>query len=214
MNHPHALFVTGTDTDVGKTYYSCHHLAQLTAAGLHCCAFKPVGSGAMLKAGRWVHDDAEQLLNSCQNQQTLDEVNPFVYPDPVSPHIAALLAHQTPPTVEQIKQHYQTILSRHRPQHLLVEGAGGITAPINERETMCDLVSMLNIPVVIVVAMRLGCLNHAQLTHDYLKQRNLPIHGWVANEIAPNMPSLEQNLATLKRMLGEPMQFLEYKPND
>lgn len=202
------LFVTGTDTGVGKTYVSCLLLKELSQAGVRALPFKPVAAGAEQGVdGHWYNEDGLALQQACAEPLPYALINPVTLPEPLSPHLAAVRVARTVTTAELLT----AVEAFHpwRPELLLVEGAGGWWVPLNDHETLADLAKALLADkdasgVVLVVGMRLGCLNHALLTAEAIRADGLPLLGWVANCIDPEMNALADNIATLEARLGAP----------
>lgn len=196
------FFVTGTDTGVGKTYVSCLLLEAFKRQGLKTMALKPVAAGCETVDGQLRNDDALQLQQHMTETLSYEEVNPFALKAAIAPHLAAasegrrLLVSRIAGMVRGAAM---------RPVDVtLVEGAGGWYVPLNDKETLADLVRELQLPVILVVGMRLGCLNHAILTARAIHRDGLRVAGWVANCIEPAMPELEANIQTLKTLLSAP----------
>lgn len=194
-----AFFVAGTDTGIGKTWV-CNQLARdAVAQNLTVATMKPVAAGCEQIDGNWCNEDALILQAASNMNLSYQEVNPIALPLAVSPHLAAAAAGVTieiPPLVARANK------LAVRADLLLVEGAGGWLAPIDARRTMADLAVALGYPVILVVGMRLGCLNHALLTHRSILASGLPFAGWIANCVDPQMSALDENLTTLGSRLG------------
>ena len=191
-------FVTGTDTGVGKTTVSCALLRSLGAQGRKVVGMKPVVAGS--EHGRW--QDVEQLTVASNVNAPHEWINPYAFDPPVSPHIAAQKAGvEIDLTV--IRQAYRQLCNL--ADVIIVEGAGGFLVPIGPQQTGADLACALNLPVILVVGMRLGCLNHALLTAQAIHSTGLPLAGWVANCIDPEMLALQENRVTLEQRLGCPL---------
>jgi len=194
-----AYFIAGTDTDVGKTLVTAALLCALRAAGRTSAAVKPVAAGARLTAQGWRNEDGE-ILQRCQSAGlSYDQVNPVVLRDPVSPHIAARNDGRRI-TVAQLEQHCRAVM-RQPLDVVLIEGAGGWRVPVNEREYLSALPRRLDIPVILVVGLKLGCLNHALLTAEAIARDGLTLVGWVANQVDPHMAAVQSNLDTLRARL-------------
>ncbi|MGP8034328.1 MAG: dethiobiotin synthase [Steroidobacteraceae bacterium] len=196
-----ALFVTGTDTGVGKTVVACALVRAFVARGERVAVMKPIASGAQRTPQGLRNADALALLEAANVPLTYPQVNPYCFEPAISPHIAS----------EDVKIRIDTgtILANFLQLQglsgrVVIEGAGGWLAPINERESMADLARALNAPAVMVVGLRLGCLNHAQLTRASIDAAGVPFAGWIANRLEPAMEREAENLATLERRLGEP----------
>lgn len=194
-----AFFVTGTDTGVGKTFVTCALLHATRQRGLSAVGMKPVAAGVE-EDGR--NEDVVRLLADSSIRPPLELVNPFLYDPPIAPHIAAREAGW-PIEIETIRPALERL--RRLADVVWVEGAGGFRVPLDEHYDTADLVRALALPVVLVVGMRLGCLNHALLTAEAITRRELVLAGWVANRIDPAMARFEANLETLAARLNAPL---------
>jgi dethiobiotin synthetase len=193
------LFVTGTDTGVGKTVVACALVRGLRSRGARVAVMKPVASGAVRTPEGLRNPDAVALMAAAQTTAAYGVVNPYCFEPAISPHIAAKEAGIDVDTLT-IRHHYETLTQD--ADWVVVEGAGGWFAPINERQTMADLAWALSVPAVMVVGVRLGCLNHAQLTRLAIEARGVSFAGWIANGIDAEMSRSSENLASLERLLG------------
>jgi dethiobiotin synthetase len=191
-------FVTGTDTGVGKTTVSCALLYAFAEKSKRVAGMKPVAAGS--EDGRWL--DVELLLAASNVNVNRQLINPYAFAPPISPHIAAQQAGMEI-ELSVIHQAYRELSMK--TDIAIVEGAGGFLVPINQRQTGADLAQVLNLPVILVVGMRLGCLNHALLTAQAIGTAGLILAGWVANCMEPQMMVPEQNIATLKQRLDCPL---------
>ena len=197
-----SYFVTGTDTEVGKTLVSSGLLLHLRTRHERVVGMKPVAAGTVVTADGEDNEDAMALraCGSIRVPRALD--NPYCLPLPLSPHPAAKAAG--------VRIELPLLVAR-SPQlaaladAVVVEGAGGFFVPLNERDTGADLAQALQLPVLLVVGLRLGCLNHALLTAEAIRSRGLTLAGWVANRVDPAMSSQEDNIAFLNERLGAPM---------
>ena len=197
-----SLFVTGTDTGVGKTLVSVALLHALAQYHLRVVGMKPVAAGSMRIEGIDSHDDvlALRAASNCAVPPALD--NPVLLPDPVSPHIAAARAGVRIDIAHLVACHRElTKLA----DAVVVEGAGGFHVPLSDTKTGADLAQALGLPVVLVVGLRLGCLNHALLTAEAIRTRGLTLAGWVANHMDPTMLAQHDNVAFLQRQLEAPL---------
>lgn len=198
---PRHFFVTGTDTGVGKTTVTVRLMQQLIAQGLTVIGMKPVASGCEWLDGRWQNEDVRQLTAASNVKAPPELINPYCFEPAIAPHIAAAqagVAIDLNIILEAYKQ--LTTLA----DVVIVEGAGGLLVPLSSSQTMADLILALDIPALMVVGMRLGCINHALLTAQVLKQRGIDFCGWVANSIDPQMSMPEENLQTLIQSLQQP----------
>lgn len=193
------VFVTGTDTGVGKTVFSAALARTLAREGVRVAAMKPIAAGAALTELGLRNDDALALTAAANVEVPYEFANPYCFPLAASPHIAAREAGVAI-DVPSICHAFDTLACR--AEFVIVEGAGGWLAPISERDTMASVATALCLPVVLVVGMRLGCLNHALLTAEAVRASELKLAGWVANEIDPAMTHLEENIRTLAQRLG------------
>ena len=194
----HGVFITGTDTGVGKTTVACAMLHAFAAAGRTVIGMKPIAAG--LVNGRSA--DAEALARASTVQAPRDIANPYAFEAAIAPHIAAKLAG-VEIDVDAIAGAYGK-LSR-LAEVVVVEGAGGLLAPVNVRHTMADIAKKLRLPVLLVVGMRLGCLNHALLTRSAIDACGLHCAGWVANCITSDMPFVDENIRALEQRLASPL---------
>lgn len=192
------LFVTGTDTGVGKTRVAVALIHVLRAQGLRVAAMKPVAAG---HAPGELNEDVAALLQAANAAADLRDVNPYAFAEPVAPHIAAQLAGVRI-ELDVIAAAYFRLAAT--ADVVVVEGAGGWRVPLNERDDMADLAQRLDLPVVLVVGLRLGCLNHALLTAESIAHRQLPWAGWVGNHVDPAMACPAENVAALHARLPGP----------
>jgi dethiobiotin synthetase len=218
MKSKHAYFVTGTDTEVGKTFASCVLLKAAEAKGLSTMALKPVAAGAesvMLGNGRaqLQNEDAQALQKNMTVRLPYEQINPVVLETPASPHIAAAISSKSL-QASRIAGFCRGALTTSA-DFVLIEGAGGWRVPISSAETMADLAKQLDLKVILVVALRLGCLNHAFLTAEAIRRDGLELAGWIGNSPSiQEMPFLKENMATLHSGLGAPcLGFLPYLKN-
>lgn len=194
----HGLFVTGTDTGVGKTLVTVALIEALKREGFRVVGMKPVAAG-LDDAGE--NEDVSRILQAANVPAPVEVVSPYRFLPSVAPHIAARMAGVRM-TLEAISEAY-TFLAR-KADWVVMEGAGGFLAPFNESQGMDAIPVRFNLPAVLVVGMRLGCLNHALLTAEAIRARGLILAGWVANSIDPSMAGFDENLVTLKTRLAAP----------
>ena len=197
-----SLFVTGTDTGVGKTLVSAALLHTLSRHHSRVVGMKPVAAGTECINGVQANEDvlALRAASTCAVPPELD--NPVLLPDPVSPHIAAARAG--------VRIDIAHLVACHRAlaklaDAVVVEGAGGFHVPLSSTETGADLAQALGLPVVLVVGLRLGCLNHALLTAEAIRARGLTLAGWVANQVDATMLAQGDNIAFLQQRLQAPL---------
>jgi dethiobiotin synthetase len=180
-----SFFILGTDTNVGKTTLAVNLLSILKTNGYSTIGAKPIASGAQQTKKGLRNSDALALQKAATIHIPYEQVNPFCFTEATAPHIAA--AQQSCQlSVAKIMQLCEPLLNFKVDYHI-IEGLGGASVPLNEGETMLDLVKALGLPVILVVGLRLGCLNHAFLTYEVLKNRNIPIAACLGNQIDPNM---------------------------
>ena len=197
-----AFFVTGTDTDVGKTTIAAGLLRAARLAGLSTAAVKPVASGCEDGVDGLRNSDALALLAECSLPLSYAEVNPFAFAPAIAPHLAAREAG-VELKVAALADAVQTVLAQ-QADFTLVEGAGGWRVPLGEQATLADLPIALDLPVILVVGVRLGCINHALLTAEAIARDGLRLAGWVANVLDPQTSRLDDNLRTLTERLAAP----------
>ena len=202
------VFVTGTDTGVGKTLVACALVRALVQEGLRVAVLKPVASGSLATPEGLRNEDA-LALGACANcGQSYTEINPYCFEPPISPHIAADEA-KIKIDIDKIRGDYDRLADR--ADWVVVEGAGGWLAPIGAGHTMADLARALPAKVLLVVGLKLGCLNHAALTRASIRAAGAPFAGWVASALDPHLLRAPENLKALERSLGEPaLEHLAY----
>jgi dethiobiotin synthetase len=194
-----SYFVTGTDTGVGKTIVSCALLYAFAAQGKRVAGFKPVAAGCDADDH---NEDAKRLRAASSIQATYGQFNPYCFPHPIAPHLAARHAGA--------RIDFSRILASYRElagqtDEVIVEGAGGFCVPLNEKQDSADLAGELHLPVILVVGMRLGCINHALLTLRAISDYQLECAGWVANVLDADMPALQENIAALCERIAAPL---------
>ncbi|MCZ4305397.1 dethiobiotin synthase [Zoogloeaceae bacterium G21618-S1] len=196
-----AYFIAGTDTEIGKTFITCALLHTARRAGLSAIAMKPVAAGAEQVGDEWVNEDAAQLRAAGSFDPGLAELNPICLRTAVAPHIAAAAegARIDPGKILDAFGRLST-----QADLVLVEGVGGFRVPLTDTFDTADLAAALNLPIILVVGMRLGCINHALLTAEAIAARGLTLAGWVANQIDPGMQRITENLYALQQHLGAP----------
>jgi dethiobiotin synthetase len=205
-------FVTGTDTEVGKTTFSVGLIAALQASGRKVAGMKPVASGCRRFASGLRNADAERLLAQSGVPIEYRRVNPYAFEPPIAPHLAA---HATGVAIEVsvIERLYLDIARE--VDTVVVEGVGGWLVPIGRRATMADVAEALALPVLLVVAIRLGCLNHALLTAAAVRHRGLTLAGWCANRLDPACLNQDQLVQALCNRLGAPLVAdLAHEPDE
>ncbi len=196
------VFVTGTDTGIGKTYAAVALLASLRARGLRAAGMKPVASGCRVTPHGLRNEDAEALIAASDPAPAYAHCNPYAFEPAIAPHVAAREAG------EEVR--FDPIRAAHArvargADRVVVEGVGGWLAPLSDSLMQADLARGLELPVILVVGLRLGCLNHALLSARAIRADGCTLAGWIANRIDPAMQRCEENLATLRARLDAPL---------
>jgi dethiobiotin synthetase len=196
------VFVTGTDTGVGKTLAACALVHALRAAGETVTPMKPVAAGAQPRGPRWVNEDTLALVEAAGlDDSALERVTPVLLREPMSPHIAAARegrAITLAPILAALDRSPAEAFN-------VVEGVGGFLVPLGDDLDTGDLARAIALPVVLVVGLRLGCLNHSLLTARAIAAAGLPFAGWIANGVDPHMAVADENVETLRRRLAAPL---------
>jgi len=195
-----SLFVTGTDTEIGKTLVSCALLRGFAKAGLSAAAMKPIAAGAYFNAedGLWHNEDADQLDAAAGVLLPPEIRTPYLLEAPAAPHIVAEQEGRTLEIAPIVECHREAI---RRADVVVVEGVGGFRVPLDAQRDTADLAVELALPVVLVVGVRLGCINHALLTAEAIVSRGLRLAGWVANIVDPAMRFADENIETIRAWL-------------
>jgi len=196
------IFITATDTDAGKTYVACALIKALTNAGYRVGAYKPVSAGCELIDGKLINEDAQRLTNYANSEQSIEQVNPIAFKEPIAPHIAADLTN-TCIDLPTIEHHFQASLS-FGADIIVTEGAGGWRLPLGNGSFLSEFAQTTQQDVLLVVNMKLGCLNHAMLTYQAILHDGLNCIGWVANSIS-DMDFQQQNVDELKQLINAPL---------
>lgn len=201
------LFVTGSDTDCGKTEVSIGLLQALQDSGYRANAMKPVAAGAIEIDGQLVNEDAWRLQQQSTRDFEYRQVNPYLFKQPIAPHIAAA-AEGVEIDLEKVRKGLADIAQQS--DFVVVEGAGGWLVPMNASLDMADIAVCLNLPVILVVGLRLGCINHARLTAEAITARGCQLLGWIGSQVDAQMQQVDENIAALKHYL--PAQCLGIVP--
>lgn len=202
-NSKRHFFVTGTDTDAGKTYATVGLLKAAERKGVKSLGLKPIAAGAVWVDGELVNDDALMIQEASSVKMHYSQVNPIVFESAIAPHIAAQRQNKLI-TVSRLDGFVKGSLLMPY-DFALIEGAGGWKVPLNDREFVSDLAKALGFPVLLVVNMKLGCINHTLLTIESIKKDGLVVAGWIANSGQGLMPCYNENLQTLKALVGAPL---------
>lgn len=195
-------FITGTDTEVGKTLISSALLHILTERGVRAAGMKPVAAGAVFRNDAWHNEDADMLADAAGVELPRELTTPYLLREAAAPHIAAGLEGVTIDS-GHLLDCYQKIAAAS--EAVVVEGVGGFRVPLSDGFDTADLAQRLGLPVILVVGLRLGCINHALLTAEAIAARGLTLAGWVANGIDPAMPHAEANADAVAARLGAPL---------
>ena len=198
------IFITGTDTDCGKTFYTCHLAKSLSAQGFKVKALKPIASGAEFIENQFKSHDALQVSAASNITLPYELTNPFCFEPPIAPHIAANEVGEAL-SVNKIVQHINMVDHEYPSDYTIIEGVGGWLVPLNETENIADVADALNADVRLVVGMKLGCINHALLSAESIKARGVAFEGWIANCIEPDMLCLQENISTLTGLIFAPL---------
>lgn len=196
-----SYFITGTDTDVGKTYIASSLVRHFAQLGVSVLGMKPVAAGCELVNDSLLNEDVSQLLHASNINAPLALINPYAFQPAIAPHIAAKQAGITI-SLDVIATAFLQL--QKLADVVIVEGAGGFCVPLNETETTADLAVKLNLPVILVIGMRLGCINHALLTVQAIQARGLTLAGWMANQVSVEMTAYQENFDTLQQMIAAP----------
>ena len=195
------FFITGTDTGVGKTWFTVAFMAALKRRGLNVMGMKPIATGAEKIKDRLINEDAKLIMQNCSQTVSYDLINPFVFELPSAPHVAAKHEGVVIDLDQIIKNYY---LLKSMCDALVVEGVGGWRVPVTDKYSLADLVSKLNLSVILVVGMRLGCINHAILTAEAINADGLNLCGWASSHLDRVYFKSEETIKTLKKQLDCP----------
>lgn len=196
MSKTKIFFIAGTDTDIGKTTATVALINHIQNNNFTALGLKPLAAGPS--------DDALLLQHASNLKPEFDHVNPYRFSQAASPHIINNIVNNTVITAEDIKKNCLNNINIYNPDYCFIEGAGGWLCPLNEQETFEDIAIKLNIPVILIVGIKLGCLNHAMLTIDRINNKKLKLHGWVANCIDNNFSHKQENINYLKNRISAP----------
>lgn len=197
-----SFLVIGTDTNVGKTYVAKALIQHFVESGLKTVGMKPVASGCELsERNELINEDVTALVSVSNVSAPLNLINPYRFSPAIAPHIAA---EQVNVQIDLgvIQQAYTMLVNM--AEVVIVEGAGGFYVPLNNTQTLADLAVLLNLPVILVVGMRLGCINHALLTVEAIQARGLKLAGWIANQVEPSFVMFDENLSSLQQRITAP----------
>ena len=208
----HSFFITGTDTNIGKTAITCSLIAKCIEEGFRAGGMKPVAAGCHIENGYMISDDVKKIIEVSNVDLNIKEINPYSFELPIAPHISF---KSNEIDIHLIKKYLRSF--ENKMDYLFIEGVGGYAVPLTETFTTADLVESLDIPVILVVGMKLGCINHALLTVESILNEKQKLCGWVANRIDGDMQAYEENFSFLKEKikapcLGEVPYFKDFDP--
>ena len=196
------FFITGTDTEVGKTWCSLGLMAALQQQGKRVAAMKPVASGCTVMPDGLRNDDALRLQAQASFALPYTQVNPYAFEPAIAPHIAAAQSG----AIINLDTIVETLRSiEGKADITIVEGVGGWQVPLNETESVADLARALNLPVILVVGLRLGCINHALLSAESIRAGGCRLAGWIGNVVDAAMAEPQQNIAAIRQRIGAPL---------
>ncbi|MBO1256188.1 dethiobiotin synthase [Alteromonas sp. 5E99-2] len=193
-------FITGTDTDVGKTYVGQQIMLGLAEQSLRSIGYKPISAGCQWNEGQWINDDAKQYQVNSTIKAPIEQINPIAFEAPIAPHIAAKQQGKTI-TFAQLDAGLAQ-LEEHQPEVIVTEGAGGWRLPLGNGEYLSSFPAQHKMKVILVVGLKLGCLNHAVLTAESIKADGAELVGWIGNEIHSDMLFSQENIESLNEILG------------
>jgi dethiobiotin synthetase len=194
-------FITGTDTEIGKTWCTLAFIQHFKNQGLRVAGMKPIAAGCYRSDVNLRNSDAEQILELSGLDVPYDWVNPYAFEPPIAPHIAAAQVGQSM-QLEKIIEKYQQLATL--ADVVIIEGVGGWRVPINATQSLKDMVLAMNVPVILVVGLRLGCINHALLSAETILRDGCTLVGWIANSVAPNFEG-QSSIETLLERLEVPL---------
>ena len=208
----HSFFITGTDTNIGKTAITCSLIAKCIEEGFRAGGMKPVAAGCHIENGYMISDDVKKIIEVSNVDLNIKEINPYSFEPPIAPHICF---KSNEIDINLIKKYLRSF--ENKMDYLFIEGVGGYAVPLTKTFTTADLVENLDIPVILVVGMKLGCINHTLLTVESILNKKQKLCGWVANRIDGDMQAYEENFSFLKEKikapcLGEVPYFKDFDP--
>jgi dethiobiotin synthetase len=194
-----SFFITGTDTEIGKTFAACALMHAMQQKNISVAPMKPIAAGTIDVDGVRMNEDVHALLSVYAKPIDVRAVNPYCFDEPIAPHLAA--RHDaTTVSLNAIRDAFHQLHAAH--DCVLVEGAGGFLVPMSESISMAEIPKSLSLGVILVVGMRLGCINHALLTVEAIRARGLTLAGWIGNTVDPHMSAREENIATLETAIS------------
>ncbi|MEY8248882.1 MAG: dethiobiotin synthase [Bermanella sp.] len=197
------FFITGTDTDVGKTICTAALLHKAKLAAKTTLGLKPLAAGCEVTDAGLRNADALALIAQSTESLPYEQVNPVALQEAIAPHIAAERLNK-PLSAARLVGYLRGVLMINRAEFICIEGAGGWRVPLNPKETLAEVAKDLNLPVILVVGMKLGCINHALLTAEAIQRDGLNVVGWIANQLTPDMEAYQENIDSLKKLIRVP----------
>jgi dethiobiotin synthetase len=201
-SHAFSCFVTGTDTEIGKTLVASAFVYLQAQRGHRVAAMKPIAAGTEWRNGRWCNDDVDALAACASVALPQQITTPYLFQAAAAPHIAASLENVLIDRLHILSCFEQT---RAQSEAVVVEGVGGFCVPLNDSYDTADMAKDLNLPVILVVGMRLGCINQALLTSEAIAKRGLKLMGWVANRVDPQMLYPQENIEAIAQRIDAPL---------
>ena len=195
----HSFFITGTDTNIGKTAITCSLIAKCIEEGFRAGGMKPVAAGCHIENGYMISDDVKKIIEVSNVDLNIKEINPYSFEPPIAPHISF---KSNEIDINLIKKYLRSF--ENKMDYLFIEGVGGYAVPLTKTFTTADLVENLDIPVILVVGMKLGCINHTLLTVESILNKKQKLCGWVANRLDGDMQAYEENFFFLKEKIIAP----------
>jgi dethiobiotin synthetase len=201
-------FITGTDTDSGKTLVTLGLMQFFQSRGYRVAGMKPVAAGAEMTGDGWRNSDALLIQSQATAHADYERINPYLFEPPIAPHLAA---EQVGVVIDFAHISHAFTALADSADMTLVEGAGGWCVPLGRSQTVADLAIKLGLPAILVVGLKLGCINHALLTVESMRASGVQLAGWVANQVDPYMHEVPANIATLKKAIDAPcLGFVPY----
>ncbi len=197
----YTYFITGTDTNIGKTAITCSLIAKLTEEGFCVGGMKPVAAGCHIEKGYMISDDVKKIAEVSNADININEINPYQFEAPIAPHIS-FQKNKKEIDIHLIKKYLRSF--ENKMDYLFMEGVGGYAVPLTENFSTANLIEALNIPIILVVGVKLGCINHALLTVESILNKKQKLSGWVANRIDEHMLAYDDNVSFLKENINAP----------
>ena len=200
--HSQGFFITGTDTGIGKTWATIALMQSCKAEGMKVAGMKPIASGCEEINGQYKNEDALMIQSCCSDSYPYELINPYAFREPIAPHIAAEKV-SADVELKKIADIYTFLAEQN--DIVIVEGVGGWRVPLSDILTTRDIVNTLDIPVILVVGLRLGCINHALLTNQVIHSDNIQLAGWIANSVDRDYLETEKTMQTLMQHISAPL---------